>query len=575
VKPAIDDTAKKAVTSIGDMVLKPKVKPEVTGLAGIKTQIEGVKAKITATTDATKSGAESALAKIKAPKVKIDAVTDLADAKLDTFLETVQSAEAFVNLTAILPENLGELPGIGFAFQLDTAITQFTETAGEAGKEVEDIGGIIKRTITGQWADSALEAAGYAQQVLEITKNGKDLEKNMISVFEAATGTGEDFATTLRAMNTLVAGGFVSNFDDAADVITVGFQEGLNTSDDFLDTLIEYSKIFAGMGLTAEQVLTFLEQGFDAGVFTGDKVADVFKEADLLIKDVVDDTSAVSEALDKLGFRAEALEFVRSGGEAGDLFWDDFVKRIQAGLQSGDLDFIDAVTLLGTPFEDATQEVFEQINIGGEAIPLKFTPEVRAGAASEKATGFFSDAQTALDTLIDTINIELSTTLAEALDLDGFITRLTEGIGEFSSLVTEGETLAVAIEQAFGIEGFAQTVADLESGLANFLIGLLDFISTLPGVDKEGLQQEVALQQAKQLPFDLANASDIDKVANAVNTAIARRVGISDISEIYIKALKDAALSGDVEQARLLLDAADLIEVDLASIPEIRDQIFR
>ncbi len=557
-------TAKRSVEKLkaNDLTISvdADVKTAKSKIEDLKTIGGNIKLKV----DALTGGAQKAINTIKAPKVALDVTTSKAQSIVEAWATNLVNIEAAINLTALVPSDLGEIPFVGQIFDLNRDVKRFNSTQlAEMASRVEDIGGILQRAVIGQWADSTQEAEGYARSVLQITGDAENLEAIMTTTFEAMTGTGEDFEKTLRAQDILVRTGMAASFKDAANIITVGFQSGLNLSDDFLDTLIEYSSQFSQMGISAAQFLTLMSQGFEGGVFNADKMADAFKEGNIRIQEATDSTSNASKALDQIGQRDETLAFL-DGTLAGEIYWADLVAAINAGIAAGDLSLTDAVEILGTPLEDLTVDVLARVDLTD--VPEQFTEAGREGAANIKATEFFSDAQTAIDTLLDTISIELGNTLAEMLDLEGFIDRLTSGIGDFSSLISEGEGIPEAIEIAFELDGFADTVHNLESGLANFLIGLLQFVASIQEsilvgdtAGAEVTRAEVARLATGQLEFDLDVATDVEGVIFAVQTAISRGVNATTFIGLLQGKFDEAVAVGDFKLAEKIKEEASKI----------------
>ncbi|MEM7131168.1 MAG: phage tail tape measure protein [Chloroflexota bacterium] len=90
----------------------------------------------------------------------------------------------------------------------------------------------------------------------------------------------------------------------AFDFLAAGFQRGLNGSDDFTDTINEYSGVFRDAGGNAEEFFSLLETGYQAGTLGTDAIADGFKEFSLRI---LDGSKKTKNALEGIGLDAEKL----------------------------------------------------------------------------------------------------------------------------------------------------------------------------------------------------------------------------------------------------------------------------
>ena len=69
--------------------------------------------------------------------------------------------------------------------------------------------------------------------------------------------------------------GIVDSAEEAFDVITVGFQNGLNSGGDMLDVLYEYSSQLKKLGITGQGALELIKAGLDNGAYNADKMAKI------------------------------------------------------------------------------------------------------------------------------------------------------------------------------------------------------------------------------------------------------------------------------------------------------------
>jgi hypothetical protein len=96
---------------------------------------------------------------------------------------------------------------------------------------------------------------------------------------------GVDMDEALRTVSILMKTGVAKDSRDALNILTAGFQNGLNVSDDLLDTLNEYSDDFADLGLTGGEVLGLLNTGLEAGALNTDKLGDALNEFGVNLRD--------------------------------------------------------------------------------------------------------------------------------------------------------------------------------------------------------------------------------------------------------------------------------------------------
>jgi hypothetical protein len=174
-------------------------------------------------------------------------------------------------------------------------------------------------------------------------------------VLDLATAFDQDLGGTTQAVGQLMKTGLAKDADEALDVLTRGFQQGADRSQDLLDTMTEYSVQFAKFGLDATSATGLLVQGMQAGARNSDLVADAIKEFSIR---AVDGSALTAQGFKAIGLNAGemASKIARGGPEATgalDLVLDrlrampDPVARSQA-----------AVALFGTQAEDLGQALY-------------------------------------------------------------------------------------------------------------------------------------------------------------------------------------------------------------------------
>lgn len=146
-----------------------------------------------------------------------------------------------------------------------------------------------------------MEATRLTQQFTG--KEGDSLKAYRNQVQAVADAFNVDFKETLISVNA-VAQQFGISYDDALKMIQDGFVAGGNASGRFLDTLKEYPAYFSEAGITAEQFIAIIAQTEKMGVFS-DKGVDAIKEANLRLREM---TTATAEALDGIGISSVQVQ---------------------------------------------------------------------------------------------------------------------------------------------------------------------------------------------------------------------------------------------------------------------------
>ncbi|MEU0992011.1 peptidoglycan DD-metalloendopeptidase family protein [Streptomyces sp. NPDC005953] len=246
------------------------------------------------------------------------------------------------------------------AVEQDKSNKRLAAALGLGPKEAERVGklaGGIYAKGYGQSIDEVNTALKQLSQngVVAITAPKKEVEGLTKSALNLADAFGADVGAAARAAGQLVKTGLAADSKSAFDLITRGFQSGADKSEDFLDTLNEYSTQFRDLGLNGAQAVGLLTQGLKAGARDGDIVADALKEFAIRAKDGSDTSAAGFKAI---GLNAAAMTATfAKGGPAAATALDQVLDRLRA-VQDPAKRSQTAVALFGTQAEDLQQSLF-------------------------------------------------------------------------------------------------------------------------------------------------------------------------------------------------------------------------
>lgn len=152
--------------------------------------------------------------------------------------------------------------------------------------KAEEMGDVVKDVFNTGITDSA-EEAGEAVQLAAQNfgdLNNVDLKKVSNELLAISKRTGTDLQeNTVGASKLMQEYGLSAQ--EAMDLIAAGYQENLNKSGDFMDTLNEYSPLFEEAGFSAEQMMQIMKNGMENGAMNTDKVADAVKELQIKLGD--------------------------------------------------------------------------------------------------------------------------------------------------------------------------------------------------------------------------------------------------------------------------------------------------
>lgn len=332
--------------------------------------------------------------------------------------------------------------------QYNKTINDISMQTGAVGEELDDLADIAKDIYKSNLGESFEDVAAAAATAKRNTKLfGDDLKE----VTEGALILRDVFDYDINE-STRAAKALMTNFGidgaKAMSMIAAGAQNGLDFSNELIDSVSEYSVHFKKIGLDADAMFQIFQAGADNGAWNLDKVGDAVKEFSIRAIDGSDTTIA---AYDALGLNAEEMMsiFAAGGDDAKAAFktvtsalinMDDQVARDAAGVQ-----------LFGTMWED----------LGVDAV-----------AAMAKAQDGVYDVGGAMDSIAATKNKSLSGFFEE-------IKRSVEvaALPAAQNLADKLYEMTPAIQAA--MEAAAPYIDRLATGFANLVTGGIDFIANI------------------------------------------------------------------------------------------------
>lgn len=243
---------------------------------------------------------------------------------------------------------------VNAATDFDGAMSLISARTGYARDNIEDLKPVLEGLFRDGIADSAQDAAAAVSTAFQVL--GEDsaagvnetvrAAKVLESVFEA------DYNATIATASVLMKNFGISNIE-AFDIMTVGFQQGGDFSEELLDTLREYAPQFDALGYTAQEFADILIKGAKAGAFNLDKLGDVAKESFIRIGD---GSKSSRGALGALGLDFTKIEQnINSGGEAANSAFAAVTAAL-ASVKDPAARAQNSIALFGTPLEDLGPE---------------------------------------------------------------------------------------------------------------------------------------------------------------------------------------------------------------------------
>ena len=177
---------------------------------------------------------------------------------------------------------------------------------------------------------------------------------------------GYDVAESTRAANSLIRN-FGIEANEAFNLIVLGSQNGLDFSEELLDSINEYAPQFKKMGMSADEMFSVFVNGAQNGAFNLDKIGDAVKENAIRAIDCSDTTA---EGFKALGLDAtETAKKFAAGGEAADEAFNQVIVGLSAMEDPIERNTA-GVNLFGTMWEDLGPEVVMSLSTTNDAIDM-------------------------------------------------------------------------------------------------------------------------------------------------------------------------------------------------------------
>jgi phage-related minor tail protein len=221
-------------------------------------------------------------------------------------------------------------------------------------KFAADLGKIAGNLYANNFGDSI---GGVNDALRAVWQEGLVLEDAPAEQIEAVTGKALNLAQVFRqdvgplaaAAGQMIKTGLAKNAGEAFDIITRGFQQGVDKRQDYLDTLNEYGTQFRKLGIDGAVATGILSQGLKAGARDADLVADSLKEFSIR---AIDGSELTAEGFRMLGLDGKKMgERIAAGGDSARAALQETLDRVR-GIKDPVLQAQAATALFGTQAED-------------------------------------------------------------------------------------------------------------------------------------------------------------------------------------------------------------------------------
>lgn len=311
----------------------------------------------------------------------------------------------------------------------------------------------------------------YNKGLVEATKltkqftglGGNEMKEYRNEVQAVADMYGKDFKETLQAANSL-SKQFGITSQEAMNIIKDGFVAGADANGEFLDTLKEYPAYFKEAGISAEEFVAITANASKQGIFS-DKGVDTIKEANTRLREM---TTSTAEALDGIGISSEEVQKSLQDGSTTTF---EVMKKVSDRLNelpaSSDKVGKAIADIFGGPGEDAGLEYIKTLGKIETNLDEVKKQAGELGELEEKQLNSQIELQNALSGLFDMTGGDFERMKTQAIvfvneGLAKIINGIRDTIKWFKTMYKESEAFRVLCDSISGIfTGMFKTVGNL------------------------------------------------------------------------------------------------------------------
>lgn len=288
--------------------------------------------------------------KVKNELEELKPAADDSSDSIDEMAESLGSGK-IMGATSILSDVGDKIIEIGenakdAALEFSSAYGSLNASTNLSGQELEKLKGVATEVFKSGVVDNIDEAVDATSLMKSAFSelNDQDLQHLTEQVLTLSQRTGTDVQENVRGASQLM-NAFGLDSEAAFDLVASGYQNNLNYSGDFMDTLNEYAPLFAQAGYSADEMLSILQSGMENGSMNTDKTADAVKELQIRMGD-----GSLEGVIANFGQETQSTFEKWKNGQAT---VSDVATTIQGDLQKmSPAEQQQALSLLSTQFED-------------------------------------------------------------------------------------------------------------------------------------------------------------------------------------------------------------------------------
>lgn len=259
----------------------------------------------------------------------LDQAKDKVKSKLSDMAEGGAGAGKLVGAGV----GLALVAGLAAAINMEGPRAKLTAQLDLTTTESARLGGVAGKLFAANYGEGLEDVTGAIRQVVQNidgmrNASAEDLQGITGKVMSLASAFDQDLGGVTRAVGQMMRTGLAKDADEALDIIAKGMTSGVDKSEDFLETLNEYSTKFRDIGISGVEATGLISQGLKAGARDADTVADGLKEFAIVMTAGSEKTNS---SLTAMGLNARQVTAdVAAGGARARAAFDQVTDGLRA-----------------------------------------------------------------------------------------------------------------------------------------------------------------------------------------------------------------------------------------------------
>jgi uncharacterized protein YoxC len=354
------------------------------------------------------------------------------------------------------------------------------------GKQAESAGGLFQKAF--YFVEVIRQVYEAISAFVELGDESNKLQKNFRSMGVTSEEEVKALTGRVQALSKIYekeSEEIQKTANSLAKSFGIGFSEALNLignnlmttdNDEMLEVLNEYAIQFKEAGFAASEFNDALLQGERSGSYNIDKVADMFKEFGLRIRE---QTKATSDSLEVLGtdFRDKLFKGINDGSITTREAFNQIVKRVNdLGIATKDQQTIIADTF-GGPGEDLGWPIITELQKASEGVRELDEDTKRYNKAQEQYVSIVAEALTQFANVADTVKKFLILLLGQSQPVLDIFKAMWQSVSELWDAINKlAEALGFSTDNA---SAAAKVIDVLKFSLTTMLTPLKFVVDSL------------------------------------------------------------------------------------------------